>query len=147
MNATNLLTLIREYNSHKEEIFDKNTDLFISQVHQQLTDLYNEGSWALMSSVTQLGVSLQKISKDFCTFEFDVPMGYLMSFGETVDKMFPAFQQFLRDKDLNCTELCGFQGNEIRQLEPFCETLTKKGFGCYVDEDNYQLVITVDITP
>lgn len=149
MDANNLVTLIRDYNSHKGEIFEQSTNLFTSQVQQQLTDLYNEGNWTLLVNVTQLGISLQKIRRDFRDFDFDVSMGYLMTFGKTIQEeySFPTFQQFLLDDNYEDAELCNFQGSDIRLLEPFCNALTQKGFGCYVDQDNCQLVITIDVVP
>ena len=64
MRAEDLLELIDEYNSNKEEMFDKCADIFISQA---------------------------------------------------------------------------------LQIQPLYEALRKKGFECYVDKENYQLIIALDI--
>lgn len=40
MDAKTLQDVIREYNSHKEEIFDNATDIFISKVRNELEKMY-----------------------------------------------------------------------------------------------------------
>ena len=42
-------------------------------------------------------------------------------------------------------ELYGFHDEDILQIQPLYEALRKKGFECYVDKENYQLIIALDI--
>lgn len=146
MQAKNLAEIIKSYNSHKDDIFDHCVDLFISQVQNSIEEIYNNGNWTLMVDVTQLGISLKNMSRDFRGFEFDILSGYLMRFGSTVHDEFgfPTFQEFIDSKGYEGFELYCFQSEDILQIKPFYEALKRKGFECYVDEDD-RLVVTLDI--
>lgn len=148
MEAKDLLQLITEYNSRKEEIFDRCADMFVSKVRNELEGIYNRGDWTRMVDVTQLGISVENLSDNFQKFEFhDILLGYLMKFGETIQDEFhlQTFQEFIENEDYKEFDLYSFQNEEILQIQPFYEALKRKGFECYVDTGNYQLVVALNI--
>lgn len=147
MKAKDLLELINTYNLRKEEIFDHCADLFISKVRNELEEIYNRGDWTRMVDVTQLGISLIRLSDNFQRLEFDILSGYPMKFGQTMHDEFgfPTFQEFIESKGYEKYELNGFQCEDILLIKPFYEALKRKGFECYVDTGNYQLVVALNI--
>lgn len=148
MEAKDLLQLITTYNSHKEEIFNHCADMFVSKIRNELEAIYNRGDWARMVDVTQLGISLINLSDNFQKFEFhDILSGYLMKFGQSMQDEFhfQTFQEFIEDENYKEFELYNFQCEEILQIQPFYEALKRKGFECYVDTGNYQLVVALNI--
>ena len=72
MHAKDLVSQIKEYNSHEAEIFDHSADLLLSNIRNNLEDIYNSGQWSMMIGVTQLGIALRKVSRDFKTFEIGI---------------------------------------------------------------------------
>ena len=48
MNVKTLQDVIREYNSHEEEIFDNATDIFISKVRDEFEKMYRNHEWSKM---------------------------------------------------------------------------------------------------
>ncbi len=147
MEAKDLSKLITTYNSRKEEIFDHCADLLVSKVRNELEELYNRGAWARMVGVTQLGISLRRLSDTLQEFEFDILSGYLMKFGQTIhdEFSFPTFQEFIENEEYDGFELYAFQCEDILQIKPFYEALKRKGFECYVDTGDYQLVVAFNI--
>ena len=49
MDSKTLLDVIREYNSHEEEMFDDATDLFISKVRNKFDKMYRNKEWKRFS--------------------------------------------------------------------------------------------------
>lgn len=145
MHTKDLLALIRNYNSQKDELFYKSSDILLSGIRNELEAIYNRGSWAQMVDVTQFGISIKKISSDFQQFDFDITGGYLMRFGETLckDYEFITMQEFFDAGDFAGQEICGFTNNDILQLKPFCQALEAKGAECYADPENGQLVLAI----
>ena len=62
MHAKDLVSQIKEYNSHEAEIFDHSADLLLSNIRNNLEDIYNSGQWSMMIGVTQLGIALDRKS-------------------------------------------------------------------------------------
>lgn len=147
MEAKDLSELINTYNSCKKELFDHCADLFISKVRNELEEIYNHGDWTRMVDITQLGISLTRLSENFQEFEFDILSGYPMRFGETIHNEFGfrTFQKFIKSKEYEDFELNGFQGKDILQIKPFYKALKRKGLECYVDMENRQLVVALNI--
>ena len=54
MDSKDLQTLIKGYNSHEDEIFDKCTDLFILKVRNELERMYKNDEWGKMTQVSDL---------------------------------------------------------------------------------------------
>lgn len=147
MDANDLLRLINTYNSRTEELFDHCADLFISQARNELEEIYNHGDWTRMVDITQLGISLTRLSDNFQKFEFDISSGYHMKFGQNMHDEFgfPTFQEFIESNGYEGFELNGFQCEDILQIQPFYKALKRKGFECYVDTGNYRLVVALNI--
>lgn len=148
MDVKNLQNVIREYNSHQEEIFDKATDIFISKVQSEFDRMYKNQEWAKMTGVTELGIFITKLSNDFKTVEFRISP-YTSgrngkSYEEEYDEDLP-FTEYFEMKRYIGDELSGFQEEDILALKPYCESLKRKGFGCYVDEGSKELVVTIKI--
>ena len=145
MNANVLLDKIREYNSHEEDIFNYCADLFISLVQNQLEEIHKKREWAKMVGCTQLGIAVHKCRNDFNDFEFE--LSYLMRNSQNIHDEYhlPTFHEFLENKSYEGSELCGYIDEDILHLKPFCEALERKGFGCLVDDDECELIVTLDI--
>lgn len=148
MNAKDLVDQIDVYNSHETEIFDHCADLLLTTVRNELDDIYNRGQWSMMIGVTQLGIALRKVSPDFRTFEVGILDAYPMHFGQTFHKEFPEFPlygTFVDSGKYKNEEICGFQCEDIKLLIPLVISLKYKGIEVYVDAENNQLVLTLDI--
>ncbi len=148
MHAKELVSQIKEYNSHEAEIFDHSADLLLSNIRNNLEDIYNSGQWSMMIGVTQLGIALRKVSRDFKTFEIGILDAYPMHFGHTFHGDYPeipSYRKFIDSGDYKNEEILGFQGEEIELLTPFLRALSYKGIGAYVDLDNDQLVFPLNI--
>lgn len=57
MDSKTLLDVIKEYNSHEEEMFDDATDLFISKVRNKFDKMYRNKEWTKMIGVSELAFS------------------------------------------------------------------------------------------
>lgn len=148
MEAKDLVELIKHYNSQKEELFKRSADLLLSEIRNELEAIYNRGEWAQMVDVTQLGIPVRKISKDFQKFEIDIiGGGYLMHFGETLPESFeiPTLQELIDQDDLWGKAINGFRDGDIRQLEPLGKALKEKGIECYADYEDGNLVVAIDV--
>ena len=144
MHANNLLDTIKEYNSHEKDIFDSCADSFISLVRQQLEEIYNKKEWAKMIGCTQLGIAVHKCTNDFKEIEFS--LSYLMRKQNINDEYgIPTFSEFIDEEAYKGNELCGFMDEDILHLKPFCEALERKGFACLADDDECELIVTLDI--
>lgn len=147
MQKKDLLELIKGYNSKKKDLFDRSADLLLTEIRNGLEAIYNQGAWAQMVDVNQIGIPIRKMSQDFQKFEIDILGGYLMRFGETMHETYEmvTLQEFIEQDDFVGKELNGFTDQDILQLEPFGKALERKGIGCYADYDNGQLVIAIDV--
>lgn len=148
MQVKDLLDLISNYNSEKSELFNRSADLLLSGVRNELEDIYHRGGWAEMVDVTQIGVSIRKISQDFQKFTIDILGGYLLRFGKTLkeDYNMLTLPEFIENaKEIGVQELSGFGGEDIRLLLPLYKALKEKGVECYADPDNGQLVAAIDV--
>lgn len=150
MNVNDVLELVNLYNSRKDDIFDHCADLFIIAVRNELEAIYNKGHWAAMVDYTQIGISVTSINKTFQEFSIEILNAWNLRFNESMEEYdtVPRYNDFIKDeKNLESydNEILGFQGKEILLLKPFCEALERKGFKCYLDLDNYNLVVTFDV--
>lgn len=148
MDAKTLQDIIREYNSHEEEIFDNATDIFISEVRNEFEKMYRNQEWTKMIGVSELGIFITGISDDFKTVEFRISPYTSGRNGKEYQEEYyndPTFTEYLERKEYVCDELFNFQDEEILVLKPYCESLERKGFGCYVDTGNKELVVTLKV--
>lgn len=58
---------------------------------------------------------------------------------------YPTFTEYIENEDYFGDELCNLQDEEILILKPYCKSLERKGFGCYVDTGDHELVVTLKI--
>ena len=148
MNAKTLQEIIREYNSHEEEIFDNATDIFISKVRNELERMYRDQEWSAMIGVSELGIFITEISDDFKDVEFRILPFVSGRNGKEYEDEFSddsTFTEYFENKEYIGDELYNFQDEEILALKPYCESLERKGFGCYVDNGDKMLVVTLKI--
>ena len=148
MNAKTLQEIIREYNSHEEEIFDNATDIFISKVRNELERMYRDQEWSAMIEVSELGIFITEISDDFKDVEFRILPFVSGRNGKAYQDEFSddsTFTEYLENKGYIGDELYNFQDEEILALKPYCESMERKGFGCYVDKGDKMLVVTLKI--
>lgn len=147
MQKKDLLDLINSYNSKRDEIFARSADILLAEIRNELEGIYNRGEWGQMTAVTQFGIPIRKISKDFQHFEIDITGGFLMRFGETLHETYEmlTLEEFISSGNFKGEELNGFQDEDIRQLEPFGKALKAKGIECYADNDNGTLVVAIDV--
>lgn len=147
MQIKDLLDVIGKNNSKKPEIFNHSADLLMIGIRNSLEGIYEAGAWGQMVDVTQFGIPIRKISSDFRKFEFDIVGGYLMRWGQTLHKTYemPTMQEYVDQEDFVGEEINGFYNQDILQLIPLYEALKGKGIECYVDRDNAQLVVAIDV--
>jgi len=147
MKVKDLLDVINQYNSERENLFNRSADLLLMGIRNELEAIHNRGAWAEMVDVNQFGISIRKLSSDFQEFEFDISGGYLMRFGENLRDTYEmiTLQEFIDRGNFQGEELNGFQGGDIRKLEPFGKALEAKGIECYADIENGQLVVAINV--
>lgn len=76
MDSKDLQTLIKGYNSHEDEIFDKCTDLFILKVRNELERMYKNDEWGKMTQVSDLGIYISKRRLRFFAIFFVLHFGH-----------------------------------------------------------------------
>lgn len=148
MNAKTLQDVIREYNSHEKEIFDNATDIFISKVRDEFERMYRNHEWSKMIGVSELGIFITELSDDFQNVEFRISPYLSGRNGKEYEEENyndPPFTEYIERKRYIGTELCKFQDEDILAIKPYCESLERKGFGCYVYEGSKELVVTIKI--
>lgn len=148
MHAKTLQEIIREYNSHNEEILDSATDIFISEVRNELERMYRDQKWPMMIGVSELGIYITELSEDFKTVKIEISPFISGRNGKSYNDEYPndpTFTEYLENKEYLGDELYNFQGEEILALKPYCDSLKRKGFGCYVDTDYKELIVTLKI--
>ena len=62
MHAKDLVSQIKEYNSHEAEIFDHSADLLLSNIRNNLEDIYNSGQWSMMIGSRSLGLLSERLA-------------------------------------------------------------------------------------
>ena len=147
MNAKTLQDVIREYNSHEEEIFDNATDIFISKVRDEFEKMYRNQEWVKMIGVSELGIFITVVSDDFKTVRFRILPFVSGRNGKDFQDGhdYPTFTEYIENEDYFGDELCNLEDEEILILKPYCKSLERKGFGCYVDTGDHELVVTLKI--
>ena len=148
MTANDLRTLVKDYNSREEEIFDDVAENFVQQLRNELEKIMKEGKWASFVGCTTIGVSVTVINPLFLAFKLNVLGSWSLHHGKSYTKDYELvpFDRFIEEKNLkDVSEISGFQDEDIILLKPFVKALQRKGFECYVDEDNYQMVVAFDI--
>ena len=148
MDSKTLLDVIREYNSHEKEIFDNATDIFISKVRDEFEKMYRNHEWTKMIGVSELGIFITELSDDFQNVEFRISPYLSGRNGKEYEEENyndPPFTEYIERKRYIGTELCKFQDEDILAIKPYCESLERKGFGCYVYEGSRELVVTIKI--
>lgn len=147
MDSKDLQTLIKVYNSHEDDIFDKCTDLFILKVRNELERMYKNDEWGKMTQVSDLGIYISKMCHDFKNFEFKILPFASGRNGKTISDVYGymTFSYYIKYEEYKGSELCTFEDDDILAMKPFCEFLERKGFGCYVDTGDHELVVTLKI--
>lgn len=116
MNAKTLQDVIREYNSHEEEIFDNATDIFISKVRDEFEKMYRNHEWSKMIGVSELGIFITELSEDFQNVEFRISPYLSGRNGKEYEEENyndPPFTEYIERKRYIGTELCKFQDEDI----------------------------------
>ena len=112
MNAKTLQDVIREYNSHEEEIFDNATDIFISKVRDEFEKMYRNHEWSKMIGVSELGIFITELSDDFQNVEFRISPYLSGRNGKEYEEENyndPPFTEYIERKDILVLNYANFK--------------------------------------
>lgn len=143
MNVKDLRALVKSYNSEEGEIFDGIAEQFVRQVRNDLEAIKDKGNWADMVRYTTIGVTIESIGYAFKSFRTQVEKGWNLTEYESFEGFddLVEFNKFMEDPDwVKFDEISGYQGEQIIKLRPFVDALMRKGFTCYVDTANNNLI-------
>jgi len=158
MDAKELKEMVKKFNSHKEEMFDKCAEKFVLEFKNKLESLYEQGQWLFMTEEKEIGVKVIIKSRDFCDFDLELYEAFYDRFvsgyeelgengWETIKLSGKKDEINSKDYDENLNDdVVHFEMREVpeyyvsRLLEAFCEPLIKRGFNCYVTLDGRLLV-------
>lgn len=147
MNANDFRTIIKGYHAQEKDVFDKVADNLLSEVKQDLEKSIVDGTARSYFGITKFAFSLSSIQTNFFSFKFTVGnwnLHHKKDYCEDYELL--TFDRFIVEKDLNeVNEIAGFQDQDILLLKPLVEALQRRGFECYVDEENYELIVACDI--
>lgn len=147
MNAENIRSIIKNYISTEDEVFTQIADDFLLKVKTELVSKIAEGTAITLFGSNGFCISVSSINSNFSSFKF-VLMSWALQHGKTLrDYDLITYDQYIEKTDLKARnpELAGFQNEDILLLKPFVKALQKKGFECYADPDNFELIVTCDI--
>ena len=148
MDVRDLRALVTSYNSKEVEIFDGIADKLVHQIRNNLEEIMDSGNWAHMIGFSTFGVVIDNIGRTFQEFKIQVSGGWNLTQYENLDDYdeLIEFNKFMEKNDwMEIDEVSGFQGGNISQLRPFVNALMRKGFTCYVDTANYNLVVVFTV--
>ncbi len=152
MNAENIRSIIKNYISTEDEVFTQIADDFLLKVKTELVSKIAEGTAITLFGSNGFCISVSSINSNFSSFKF-VLMSWTLQHGKTLhDYDLITYEQYIEKTNLKALppatrepELAGFQNEDILLLKPFVKALQKKGFECYADPDNFELIVTCDI--
>lgn len=167
MNSQDLLNLVTKYNSKRDEILDRCTDILIRQFYDEIELIYTKGEWAKMLQVSAIGYTVASITDDFTSFNkaknehhqefikknnagiswlfYDYAdsvdeteeMGTLIRYKKAIDEEIWNYKHIF--------EIFEFDNYELYKLNDFVEKLEEKGFRCFVNTFNETLMVVLDI--
>lgn len=158
MNARELKEMVKEFNSHKEEMFDKCAEKFVLEFKNKLESLYAQGQWLFMTEEKEIGVTVKIKSKDFCDFDLELYESFYDAIGiefdtyggpdwDIIKLTGEKGEIFSKDYDECLSDgVLHFEMHDMRDdygarlLEEFCKPLIKRGFNCYLTLDGRLLV-------
>lgn len=148
MDVKDLRSLVKSYNSEEGVIFDEVAEHFVHQVRNELEAIKDKGNWANMVRFTTIGITIQGIGDAFKGFRTRIEKEWNLTDYESFDDFddIVEFNKFMERPDwMKFDEISGFQGEQIIKLRPFVDALMRKGFVCYVDTANYQLIASFTV--
>ena len=152
MNANDFRTLIKNYQTTESDVFDKVTDNFLLEVKKELEDAFSRKHTEFFGC-SGFCISITLINPCFMAFKFGIT-SWTLYHGKTLSKDYDlyTFDEFIQKTNLNkdndsvrSLEIAGFQAEDIILLKPFVDALKRKGFECFADPDNQELIVTCAI--
>lgn len=151
MNANDFRTLVTNYTSNENEVFDKIADNFLIEAQKEFEKAIIDGTATDFFGASKICIAIHSINTFFLSFKLSVT-GWNLHHNEDICEKcdIQTYDEFIATHDLSDVEndyheFAGFQDVDIILLKPFVKALQRKGFECYLADYDCSMLVAFDI--
>lgn len=149
MYANDLRNLIHKKNDEMKTTLDPRVDVFVQQFHDAIIAVYDNDKGGKYAGCSRIGIAIEYVDKDSLQeISFSVD-DWILAGGEKFkeDYQMMTFWEYINQPQDSwpSKEISGLYWNDIYDLRYLVTEFEKRGFECYVDANNFKLIVPFGI--